>query len=114
MTIRYPTQLEIKIASKINVVKGAGITNKIEMTNETWTLPFDSYAVGSVDVDTTIDLGPLTAGMFTSDTALEFTIGANTISTKLFSYNGELTGLTVTNPNAGIVTLEYMLGTETV
>lgn len=114
MTIRYPTQLEIKISSKINVIKSAGITNKIEMTNETWTLPFDTYAVGSVDVDTSIDLGPLTAGMFMCDVPLEFTINNNTLTTKLFTYNGDLTTLTVTNPNAGVVTLEYMLGTETV
>lgn len=112
MTIRYPTELEIKIASRLNVNKGAGITNKIEMTNETWTLPFTTYSVGSVDVDTPIDLGPLTAGMFMCATPLEFTIDGSTIVTKLFSYNGDVTTLTVSNPNADVVTLEYMLGTE--
>lgn len=117
MAIRNPTQLSIDFNADIKTELANGRVTANRIITNNITVPFNSYGVGSVDIDVSMEpmqLGITTTGVFISSEPVEFLIGdESSVITKLFAYDGPEVIISVTSTSATPITVEYALGVST-
>lgn len=117
MAIRNPTQLSIDFNADIKTeLANSRVTANRIITNNIL-VPFNSYGIGSIDIDVSMDpmqLGVATTGVFISDEPVEFLIGNDSsVITKLFAYDGPEVLISVVTTSETPITVEYALGVST-
>jgi hypothetical protein len=117
MSIRRPTNLFLNFSADLQVDQGNGRSLSQNLIGYTEQIPYSSYSTGSLELlnsDPEKSLGELTSGIFTANAPIEFRVGNNTdvITSRSFSYNGDLTTIYVNNTSINPVTVEYIFGTK--
>jgi|694.fasta_scaffold00131_83 hypothetical protein len=117
MAIRNPTQLSIDFNADIKTELANGRVTANRIITNNITVPFNSYGVGSVDIDASMEpmqLGIATTGVFTSEDPVEFLINnESSVITKLFAYDGPEVLISVLTTSEASITVEYALGVST-
>lgn len=113
MAINNPTKLVIDFNADVQTSWPNGQSTVARIITNKFTIPFSSYNVGSVDINSTstpILLGNISTGVFTSDELVTYTVDSTAVvSTKFFAYEGPAVPITVQTDHATAVTVEYAL-----
>lgn len=116
MTIRTPTSLVIDFNTDLTTEIASNRFTTHRLISNSLQLPVGSYSVGSIDLlDTsgTVILGTAGIGVISSDSVIDVTIGANdSISTKLFAYDGAVAPISISTTSTTPITVEYVIGTN--
>jgi hypothetical protein len=117
MAIKNPTNLFIKFSADLKIDAGNGTVNTQPVINNSINIPFSGYSAGSIDLapgSAEIILGTAEVAILSASAAIDVRLDGNTdtINTKLFTYNGDVTDLFVTNNTSSTITIEYVLGKE--
>lgn len=119
MTIRNPTSLTVNVSSKLQYDLGGGRVNTVSLLADETTLPFNSYIHGSIEINDEmmeVTIGQGTNAIIISDEIVEirYTVTSSTsqtMDTKLFAYNGNLSTFNVSTISTTPITVEYIIGT---
>jgi hypothetical protein len=113
MAINNPTKLVIDFNADVQTSWPNGQSTVARIITNKFEIPFSSYNVGSVDINSTstpILLGNIATGVFYSDQLVTYTVDStDVVNTKFFAYEGPAVPITVSTTHPTAVTVEYAL-----